>query len=335
MSANMKLSIIVPVYNVERYLGRCIESLLETEGIGNIEIILVDDGSTDGSGRIADEYAAEHPFIRVIRKTNEGPSAARNAGLKEACGEYVFFCDSDDEVYPDRLAAVIRQSESIDADIILWDAEVFDDISGAADHKESVYYVHRGLNENNGIITGKQVIGKQIDACEYFPATVWFGLHRRRFLLDADLLFEEGILHEDELWAIKAILLAQRVKYIPKVVYRYRIHTGSVTAPDDKDWTKHIESLLFVYPELFRFSDDHLAGDPLKKDFDANVSRRYLHMIGKYDFCRYGYGDRIDKKKLWKTTRHFSDRCRVLFLAVYGCFCKAFLRGNNANTDQN
>ena len=69
MSANMKLSIIVPVYNVERYLGRCIESLLETEGIGDTEIILVDDGSTDGSGRIADEYAAEHPFIeRSLRR---------------------------------------------------------------------------------------------------------------------------------------------------------------------------------------------------------------------------------------------------------------------------
>ncbi|MCR5200699.1 MAG: glycosyltransferase [Saccharofermentans sp.] len=329
--SDLSLSIVIPVYNVENYLGRCLDTLLKTEGIETTEIILVDDGSSDGSPALADDYASRYEFIKVIHKTNEGPSEARNVGMKEAKGEYIFFCDSDDEVYPERFAEVIRKVKDFDADIILWDAEPFDDKGSTFTQKEREYFIHRGLSGSDGVITGKQVIEKQLDACMNFPATVWLGLHRRAFMLDNNLYFEKGLLHEDELWAPIAILMAQRVLYIPQIVYRYRHHRGSITNPNERNWTRHIEALLHVYPELYRFSDEHLKGEPLKTKLDANIARRYLHMIYEYDFYRYGYGVKIDKKQLWRTSGRFIDKCRVILLVLNGATCKASPGRKNAN----
>ena len=102
------LSVIVPMYNVEKYLSLCLDSLFRTEGIDDTEIILVDDGSTDKTCEIADKYSKEHGNITVLHKANEGPSAARNAGLAKASGEYVFFCDSDDEVDPALFGKILK-----------------------------------------------------------------------------------------------------------------------------------------------------------------------------------------------------------------------------------
>ena len=118
---NPCLSVIIPVYNVERYLGRCIDSLLNTKGIENTEIILVDDGSTDESGRIADSYAEKHAVISCYHKENGGLSDARNYGLNRAKGRYVFFCDSDDMVVPGKFCKVIEDLAKSDADVLLWD----------------------------------------------------------------------------------------------------------------------------------------------------------------------------------------------------------------------
>lgn len=100
------LSIIIPVYNVEDYLHRCVESIL-VQDYYNYEIILVDDGSTDSSGAICDELAREHSFIRVIHKSNGGQSSARNVGLEEAVGKYIWFIDSDDYIAPKDRKSVV------------------------------------------------------------------------------------------------------------------------------------------------------------------------------------------------------------------------------------
>lgn len=102
-----KISIIVPVYNTEKYLPRCIDSIL-AQTFTDFELILVDDGSTDSSGRICDEYAAKDNRVRVIYQPNAGASAARNRGLEEAAGEYIMFCDSDDAVSPEWIARLME-----------------------------------------------------------------------------------------------------------------------------------------------------------------------------------------------------------------------------------
>ena len=115
---NKLVSVIVPVYNVETYLKRCITSLL-AQSYANTEIILVDDGSTDASGKICDHYAASHPSLICLHQTNQGQSCARNAGMRIAHGDYYMFVDSDDYIEPDMIAAMVAESESRDADIVV------------------------------------------------------------------------------------------------------------------------------------------------------------------------------------------------------------------------
>lgn len=318
------LTVIIPAYNVERYLGSCLESLLKTDGIEDTQIIIIDDGSDDRTPVIADDYASRYEFIEVIHNSNEGPSAARNKGIKKALGDYIFFCDSDDEVYPEAFSEFIKLAKNSDADIVLWDGEPCDDNGIITDAGKKDSLIHRGLNTEDGPITGKKAFEMQLDHCNYYPAVVWLGLHRKKFLEQNGLYFEEGLIHEDELWAHKAMLLCSKLIYIPKIVYRYRSHPGSITHPEDEEHKKNIEALLYVYPELFKLSGEYLAGDPLKKKLDASLSRRYLNVINEYGFYQYGYGDKIDMKLLWRTSGRVKDKCKVLRLMLYGFFRNGF-----------
>ena len=326
-NSDTALSVVIPVFNAEKYLGSCLEALLKTRGIENAEIILVDDGSTDSSAEIAEGYVKSHKNITIIRKSNEGPSEARNAGLKKASGKYVFFCDADDEVDPGSFSKVVKGIGSSSEDVILWDARIFDDEGTVFPEKRENYFIHVGLNADDGIISGQQAIKKQLDACMSFPATVWLGLHRREFLLDNDLYFANGILHEDELWVIQVLLSARSVRYIPEKIYRYRIHKGSITNPIKTDWTRNIESLLYVYPVLYGLCDEKIEDTALGKKLKAALTRRYLHMIFEYDFCKYGYAAQIDTGLLWKTSGRLIDKCRVILLSVKVFFYKVFKRG--------
>ena len=113
-----KISVIVPVYNVEKYLNDCIDSIIN-QTYKNIEIILVDDGSNDSSGSICDEYAKKDNRVRVIHKVNGGLSSARNAGLDEVTGDYVMFCDSDDMFLPTSCEVMFEEIEKRNADYIV------------------------------------------------------------------------------------------------------------------------------------------------------------------------------------------------------------------------
>ena len=318
MADRVGLSIIIPMFNVEDYLDKCMASILRADGIENTQIILVDDGSTDSTAKIAAGYSSGFSNISVIHVPNNGPSEARNVGIRESCGKYLFFCDADDEVVSEKLSKIISFSDSADADVILWDAELFDDSGSIFTKKRRDFFIHRGLNQEDGIITGEQALKNQIDACMNFPATVWLGIYRRNFVIESNLFFEKGILHEDELWVTKVFLCAKTVKYIQDMVYRYRIHRGSITNPDSEDWTRHIESLLYVYSELYRYCDDRYGGDAFCKKIEACFTRRYLHMIYYYDFYKYGYKDKIDLKQLWLTSGRIIDKIRVMLLGIRG-----------------
>ncbi len=308
------LSVIVPFHNSEKYLDECIESLLNTKGIEDTEIILVDDGSTDRSARMADRYSADNTFITVIHEDNGGPSTARNTGLMNASGKYVFFCDSDDRVNPDHLSRIIELTANEDTDVILWNSELIDEDGKVIDRADVYRYVLEGLDGQEGIISGKEVIRRQLVKRGDYVPTVWIGAFLRSYLTDNDLCFEEGIIHEDELWFPKAMLNAKRVRFIPVNLYQYRIHTGSITRPEIVNWTDHIESLLYVYPALYEYYDEKLEGDPLKDLIEENLTRRYLRKIFQYDFCRYGYAGRLDLKLLWKKSVRIKDKVKICII---------------------
>ncbi len=118
MCNNINISVIIPVYNVEKYLSACIDSLMR-QGNLNIEIILINDGSTDKSGMIANEYARKDNRIKVIHKENGGASAARNAGLNVALGEYIVFLDSDDWIKEDSLPPLFEEAVKYHTDVVM------------------------------------------------------------------------------------------------------------------------------------------------------------------------------------------------------------------------
>ena len=318
MQNDICLSIIIPVYNSGRYLERCIDSILRTNSIGKAEILIIDDGSEDDSGRIADGYAKAYSNITVFHKENSGPSDSRNFGLFKAIGKYVFFCDSDDEVVPDKLSDVISLIERIDADVVLWDSRLIDEDDKPLNRPDNEDYIHKCLSSTSGIITGRQYQEKQFAVKSNYPATVWCGVYLRDYLINNDMFFVKEIIHEDELWVTKVLTGVTSVKYLPETVYCYRIRKGSITNPLTSDRTKHIESLLYIYPELYKHCEEKFSGDPILRLIEGKLTQRYLYMIFKYDFHRSGYGKLIDKKKLWKTSIRIKDKCKVILLMLKG-----------------
>ena len=123
---SVKISVVIPVYNVEKYLQECVNSVLR-QTYTDFEVILVDDGSTDSGGRICDDYAQKDPRVRVIHQANGGLSVARNTGLRAAQGKYVYFLDSDDYIEDHTLEALIFLAEKESADIVFFDGYVFFD----------------------------------------------------------------------------------------------------------------------------------------------------------------------------------------------------------------
>ena len=138
----------------------------------------------------------------------------------------------------------------------------------------------------------------------------------RDYLIKNDLFFETGVMHEDELWVPQVVLSAQKIRCIPVTVYRYRIREGSLTNPAFEDRSLSAASMVKIYPELFRALESILKDDPFLEKVEAVFAQRYLYMIYKYRIWRYGYGKDIDKKMLWRTSRRFKDKLKVLGLYV-------------------
>lgn len=217
MERNPLISVIVPVYNVESYLPRCVDSLL-TQTYENLEIILVDDGSQDASGSICDRYAGKDARIRVIHKENGGLSSARNAGLDAASGEYIGFVDSDDWMEPDAYAVMLGLMEKYDAQLVC---------AGRYDVNAATGQSTVGLCPvQEECISGEALAGRifLFDNCDSSACDKLY----RRELLDG-LRYPEGRVCEDMPVTYRVALRAERVVMCDKPVYNYFHRAGSIT----------------------------------------------------------------------------------------------------------
>lgn len=217
----MRLSVIVPVYNVEPYLRKCVDSLLNQDlASDEYEIVLVDDGSTDQCGSICDEYASRHIHVVALHQANGGLSAARNSGIDEARGDYVFFVDSDDFVEPNVLKALVDKAEADDLDVLRFN--------------------YRNVNERYEAFEPNKVSKPFMDyrdeVCDgptFLVERLGYGCYAWQFLIRRTLLegchFSEGIYFEDTDWTPRMLLKASRVTSIDLVVYYYLQRQGSIT----------------------------------------------------------------------------------------------------------
>lgn len=266
----MKFSIIVPIYNVEKYLDKCISSLLN-QTYKNIEIILVDDGSPDGCPEKCEQYSHQDNRVIVIHKKNGGLSDARNSGLRIATGDYIIFVDSDDYIELDTCEKLIPFTEKI-PQIIVADA-----------------IVEGGNQDLTHIINGEMMSGERYLLESYrvnkAPMAAWLNIYNREFLLNNDLWFKKGILHEDEQFTPRALLKAEKVVVSNQLFYHYIIRENSITTKKDK--RKNADDLYSTCCELeqiYKQLDNH----ELKKYLLNSLADKYLSLFQSGELYRYG-----------------------------------------------
>ena len=215
----MLLSVVIPFYRVEQYIGDCL-ALAAQLPERDCEILLVDDCGGDGSAAIAKDFCARHANMRVIcREKNGGLSAARNTGLEIACGEYVYFLDSDDLLRPQALWQLVLAAKEQALDVAKARFVYFDDATGKETPGPAI--------ERTDVMSGGALFASQCRSGVYEPM-VWQCVYRRAFLEENDLTMAEGLLFEDELFQAPALLAAQRAQAVTDVILRYRQRAGSI-----------------------------------------------------------------------------------------------------------
>jgi len=287
----MFFSIIVPVYNVEQYLRDCLDSVV-AQTYTDYELICVNDGSTDGSQFILEEYQQKYPQITIISQQNKGLSAARNAGIQAAKGNYLFFLDSDDWIESNALE-VLAQKQAGEDMVCFNGRRIFEN-----DRPEQP---ETGISESG--LSGWEYYTKYalVPRKFHFVCTV-LRLYRREYMLKNNLFFEEGIYHEDNLFTPFACYYAQRVKVIPDSLYVYRIREGSITQ------TVHLKRLFDMLIVANKLSAFFIPIEDLdKRQLYREIAGEYFGAYMSANLKLFGNQDAAIKKQInWANFKEVS-----------------------------
>lgn len=276
----MLLSVIVPVYNVEKYLRKCVDSLLEQDlSPEEYEIILVDDGSTDHGGEICDEYATGHSNVRVIHQQNGGLSVARNTGIEIAQGKYVQFVDSDDYLEPYVLKVLVEKMERDQLDVLRFNyRNVNEQYKVVEPNKDPKRFVNYSDEVCDGLAFLNERLGPACYACQFMI---------RRELFEG-CLFKEGIYFEDTEWTPRMLLKSKRATSTDRIVYNYLVREGSITqSVDEKKKRKVLDDKLLLIDSLK--SQMQQVGD--KRWFEGMIAQTVISIIS------YVAANYYDKRK--------------------------------------
>lgn len=297
----MKYSIIIPLYNVEQYIEKCVESIA-CQSSTDYEVIFIDDGCTDSSAVIAEELAEKKSIpLKLIHQSNQGLSAARNAGLKEASGEYILFLDSDDWIESNTLLTL---AENINGEDLIC-------FSGRRYFEDSGDFEEADLLERKEYITGWEYYSDNaLKQRKFAFVCTVLRAYRRQYLIDNKLYFEPGIKHEDNLFTPLACYYAGRTKVIPDVLYNYRIRKGSIMTTRNKQ--NKIDMIS---------SANYLGAFFSDKDIEKTTAFRAITHY--YQTSLHNCSRSLDKDILskvnWKIYRTVSStkiRHRIQFLAM-------------------
>lgn len=331
----MKISVIVPIYNVEEYLEECLDSVV-AQTFSDWEMILVDDGSTDGSGEIAEKYAQKYDNIFVIHQANEGLSAARNTGLNVAKGEYVYFLDSDDYILDSTLQIVYETAKKNCAELV-----IFNGINFEYDHNspKNVIYTNKLVDEFkswNNVLDGKQIFAKMIEESSLLLCCVPLQFVRRDIIIKNNLSFKQGILHEDNLYSFWLLMSINSGIIIDDVLYMRRLRGDSIT--NTRISVNNVRSWCIIFDEIINWCNNGKA-DEKTKEYIYKYLRFFFMDIVQY----YCYLKRKDRKELKiqyrsvlekaKQNKYLNSRdvkiiCK--FRGLYSLYKKILSGGNNA-----
>ena len=270
----MKLSIVIPVYNVKQYLPSCVHSVL-AQTYQDLQVILVNDGSTDSSGVLCDQLAQQDSRIQVVHKTNGGLSDARNAGLRVATGEYVAFLDSDDVyLFNDGLKQLMALAHAEQPDVLLFQAvDVYlNHQSVRKAYDEAWIAAHSGME-----------VFHQLVRTQSFNMSACFQLVRRNLLEQHQIYFEKGLLSEDVDWSLRLWRHVSKVRAINLPLYGYQHREGSISTTYT---IRYLRSYEHIFAKFVHLYNDRVV--------DATTELYWQTVMGylaqMYTNCLYNYG---------------------------------------------
>ncbi|MBQ2666102.1 glycosyltransferase family 2 protein [Methanobrevibacter sp.] len=313
----VRISVIMPVYNCEKYLEKSLDSLVN-QSFGDIEIICVNDGSTDGTSDILNEYQKRDSRIRIINQQNKGAGASRNIGLSEATGECIYFMDSDDYLDFDAFEKLIGFIDDNEFDFIIFKISNFLDETGKLiddDYYNMPYLKSRvGLDSFNY----NNVKDFALELCVCPPGN----LFRREFI--SDVRFPEGLLFEDNVFFTHALFKAEKIYFYDEFLYNRRKHTDSTTTPltvksldiidiasllldlcDEYHHENHKEELYYrIFHNIYR----------LFKRADESQKELFFERIRQ---------DYLKNKEKWENDNYFKKELKPRYRHIFECAIKS------------
>lgn len=300
-SERYRLSIIVPIYKVEAYLRKCVDSLITQDlSPSEYEIILVDDGSPDECPVIADSYAQRFSHVKVIHRTNGGLSAARNSGLLMATGRYIQFVDSDDYLEPCVLKGLVEKMEKDKLDVLRFN--------------------YHNVNEDHEVFEPNKVSKPFVDykdeicnGLTFLTERLGFACYVVQFMIKRSLLencmFKEGVLYEDVEWTPRVLNIANRVTSTNQYVYNYLIRSGSITQSKETEKKRKALGDKFRLIDSLQSQMKNVDDTRWYKGFLAQLTISMIADISKYFFEeRKRMLSLIKKKHLFPLSSYHSTK---------------------------
>ena len=266
------ISILIPVYNVEEYLRECVDSVIN-QTYENLEIILVDDGSTDSSGKICDEYAEKDSRVIVVHKTNSGPSKTRNEGLKVAKGDYIYFLDSDDYIDNNTIEILVLTAQNHDADLVFFSAECFCDDGFEVKQGYTIKNTYKSCN-------GYEML-TQLHKNKDYHCSVVLLLIKHSILTENNISFlETAYCSEDMLFTYKIFCSAKNAVHCPQSLYFRRCRPNSIVTSNKNEL--HFRSCRDVYEEIRDYSERiSKTGDYMATEYTVRCAFNALETYKK------------------------------------------------------
>lgn len=267
----MFFSVILPIYNVEKYLSECVDSIL-AQTFTDYELILVDDGSTDTSGAICDAYASQNEKIKVIHKSNGGLSDARNEGTKVAQGEYIIYIDSDDYVLSPAFFKSLHENVG-SSDILLYKHQKFFD--GSTDLLPCGYSYSNILPEDSFVEKLRKLASG-----DAFYGMAWIKTFKRSLVIDNNIQFEPGLLGEDMEWNYHLITHAETISVLDEAFIAYRQRANSITTSTK---LKNLTDFIYILEKWSKKVCEEIVDTELKKVLFSTMAKYYSNLLITYN----------------------------------------------------
>lgn len=307
-----EISVIIPAYNVEAYIERCVRSVLACGRYwgSEAEILIVNDGSTDGTETICRRLGEEHPCIRMITQENGGLSAARNTGMREAGGRYLLFLDGDDELEPETLKTLYDTMEAESLDALFFGAVTIDEPSGKV-HVENDYN-RPGLTKE--VMTGEQLFCEMVKSRNYIGCAVLY-MVRRALCEEQGLKFVPRLIHEDQAFTPQVLFGAKRAAYRNHLFYRRYNREGSIMRSVSS--ASEVEHYYRVVKELEQFAERTEMEEESRRCFCLHLTGFIKMVLAHY--CRIHHPTK-GQREYYKEMRRMSRRKEISVSKRYGIY---------------